>query len=36
MDKLYELTYDEVLLVELELSKRMSKEEYVGLSWSKK
>ncbi len=36
MDKLYELTYDEVLLVELELSKRMSMEEYVGLSWSKK
>jgi hypothetical protein len=29
--KLYELTYDEVLVVEPEFSERMSREEYEGL-----
>ena len=29
--KLYELTYDEVLVVEPEFAERMSKEEYEGL-----
>jgi adenine-specific DNA-methyltransferase len=29
--KLYELTYDEVLVVEPEFSERMSMEEYEGL-----